>query len=170
MHHLQRVGEGRLTGLPDQHELFAVGQRPLGHEAAVLSCGGLAGQSQDGRPLQAGGHTQGLKPWGSGRVIGVRMCADDGLDAAPRRAPQPLDVRGIVRARIDHDVAAGRITHHVTVGARAGHEAWVGRGQALHVLEKLHRLFVLPVQAVRDLTIGTHQREFTKGSLVLHVT
>ena len=147
---------------PIEHELFTVGQRALGCEAAVLARGRCARQTQDGWFFQASGHAQGLQPWRAGRMVGVRVGADDGLDAPIGGAPQPFDVGRVVRARVDHDVAAGRIAHDVAVGARAGHEARVGCGQALHVFEQLHRMLVLPVQAVRDLAVGADQRKFAE--------
>ena len=76
---------------------------------------------------------------------------------------------GVVRSRIDRDVASSRLAHQVAVGAWAGHRAGVGRGQPLHMLHQLHRLLRLPVQVMPDLAVRTGQRQLAIGHLAFHV-
>ena len=102
-------------------------------------------------------------------MVGVRMGADDEFDVAAGGAPQPLDVRRIGRAGVDGDVAGARVAHQVAVGAGAGHEAGVGRGEALHVLQQRHGLVGLPVELVQQLPVGADQFQLAEGRLVLHV-
>ncbi len=65
-------------------------------------------------------------------MVGVRVRADDGTQIRTAGAPQAFDVRAVVRARVDGDVAAGRVAHDIAVGAGAGHDAGIGRGQPRH--------------------------------------
>ena len=75
----------------------------------------------------------------------------------------------VVRPRVNHDVAAGRIAHQVAVGARPRHHAGIGRGQAAQVLQKLYRALGLPVQRVHDLPVRADQRQFAIRRFMLHV-
>ena len=61
----------------------------------------------EGRPRIGGLRlAQRLQRRGAGRMVGMRMGADDHADVAAGGAPQAADVVGVVRARVDHDVAA----------------------------------------------------------------
>jgi hypothetical protein len=80
-----------------------------------------------------------------------------------------LNVFRDVRARVDGDVTAHRIAHEVAVGARAGHEARVGRGEPHHVFQQRHRAFGLPGQFVHDLAARADQSQLAEWRLVLHV-
>ena len=76
---------------------------------------------------------------GTGRMVRVRVGADDGHDVPAAAVgmgagiPEALHMRIVSRAGVDHHVAAVCVPHHVAVGAGAGHEARVGGGQPLHI-------------------------------------
>lgn len=102
------------------------------------------------------------------------MGADDHANVAAAaigmqgRAPQALQVVRVRRAGVDGDKAGMAVTHQITVGAGAGHEAGVGRGQALHIAQQGHGPFGLPVQRVVRLHArGADQGELAKGHVVL---
>ena len=98
----------------------------------------------------------------------MRVRADNHADVAAGGQPQTLQVVGIGRAGIDDDVTGGRFAHQVAVGARAGHHAGVGCGQALQVLQQWHGPRCLPVQRVNDLPVGAGQVQLAVGAFVLH--
>lgn len=84
------------------------------------------------------------------------------------RAPQALDVVGICRAGVYGDKARIGVAHQIAVGAGSGHEAGVGRGQALHIAQQGHGFFCLPVQCVvRLMVAGANQGQFAKRHVVL---
>ena len=98
----------------------------------------------------------------------MRVRADNHANVAAGGQPQTLQVVGIGRAGIDDHVTRGRFAHQVAVGARAGHHAGVGCGQALQVLQQWHGPRCLPVQRVNNLPVGAGQVQLAIGAFVLH--
>ena len=76
---------------------------------------------------------------------------------------------GLVRAGVDGDIAGVGIAHQIAVGARAGHHAGVGRGQAQQVFAQRHGFFKLPVQVVTGLPVGVHHLQLAIGHVGFHV-
>src|SRR3569623_1232302 len=85
----------------------------------------LRRETEDGRLIRA----QRLQGPGAGRVVGVRMRADDQADVAAGRAPQVLDVLRVVRTGVDRDVSGVRVADEVAVGPGARHHPGI-RGRA----------------------------------------
>lgn len=96
------------------------------------------------------------------------MGADDGADVAPGGVEQALQVGLIVGPRVDDEVAGLGLADQVAVGARAGHGARVGGGQALHVPQQGDGGVVAPVQVVFELAIGAGQLQLAKRGFVFH--
>jgi len=103
------VGVGQL-----QH--LAIVQGAVGAEKTVLARRGGAGQAQNRRDWRRRVRwalrrralaAQRLQRQGGGRVVGVRVRADDGAKLAGGGLPQALHVGGIQRSGVDHPVAAG---------------------------------------------------------------
>ena len=94
---------------------------------------------------------QRLQRLGAGRMVRVRVGTHDHANVAapPIRilgaVKQPLQVAGIVGARIDGDETGVGFPYQIAVGARAGHDAWVGRCQAQQIFENRHSSVGTPV-------------------------
>ena len=70
----------------------------------------------------------GAQPAGAGRVVRVRVRAEDALDDAAGDLQHAREVLGVVHARIDHDRPFA--THHVRIGARPGQRTRIRRHDA----------------------------------------
>ena len=104
----------------------------------------------------------------AGRVIGVRMRANDIADVAARRAPQPLLMFGLFGAGIDDHMPRIGVAHDIAVGSWAGHDAAIVAGQALHVAQQRHCELMLPVEVMQDLAIWTGEGELAERRLMFH--
>ena len=98
------------------------------------------------------------------------MGANHGANMSSRDAPQPIHMRRVWWAWVDHDETTLGIPDHIAVGARAGHHAGIGCGESLHMLEQPNRLLGLPIQVMNDLPVSGGQRQFTKRRVMFHET
>jgi hypothetical protein len=67
---------------------------------------------------------------GAGRMIGMRMRTYDAIDRGAGHIEDAIEMRGILRAGIDHDRPVA--SEHIRVGAGPGQRAWIRRNDAPH--------------------------------------
>ena len=126
-----------------------------GVNALAGACGRPRGQAQDGRLAGA----QGLqRPRARANGRDANACRRSCGCRRRRRATGARRCVGVVRARVDHEIAGGRVADEVAVGAGPGHHARVGRRQPHHVLEQRHRAArICQSSVMHDLAVGARR-------------